>query len=199
MDNSTKKPTLAFEIDKNIKEANKQKIIEHSNIPRKYWDIGKIDIDDGNKEAIKSLASFVSGNLNGLLLSGKTGTGKTLIACKAVLDSGLKAKYISVPKLLFDLRANFNSKNNNNKKIVEELLEQDLVVLDDLGAEKTSDWVSETLYIIINGLYENMKKIIVTTNCNSTELIEKAGPRIVSRLMEMTKVVKISSKDRRIK
>lgn len=199
MDNLTNKTNLASEIDKRVKEDNKQIKIQYSHIPLRFWDIDKLEVDEGNKEAIKALAAFVSGKLNGLLLSGKTGTGKTLIACKAILDSDLKAKYISVPKLLFDLRSNFNSKNINNKKIVEELLEQDLVVLDDLGAEKTTDWVNETLYIIINGLYENMKKIIVTTNCNSTELIEKTGPRIVSRLMEMTKVIKIDSKDRRLK
>jgi DNA replication protein DnaC len=61
----------------------------------------------------------------------------------------------------------------------------DLLHIDDLGAEKRSDWVLEQLYALINERYENERAILVTTNLNEPELIDQIGRRTVSRLVEM--------------
>jgi DNA replication protein DnaC len=74
-----------------------------------------------------------------------------------------------------------------------------ILILDDLGAEKISDWVREQLYIIINRRYENMLPTIVTTNCTTAELVERLGERTVSRLIEMTDAYKITTDDYRLK
>ena len=71
--------------------------------------------------------------------------------------------------------------------------------MDDLGAEKPSDWVSEQLYMIINSRYEDMLPTIITTNCNTKELIERLGERTVSRIIEMTEPVTIKASDYRLK
>ena len=63
--------------------------------------------------------------------------------------------------------------------------EVDLLVLDDVGAEATTEWVQDRLYLIINRRYESAKATIITTNCDEGELSAKVGPRTASRLYEM--------------
>ena len=65
----------------------------------------------------------------------------------------------------------------------------DLLVLDDLGAEKPSDWMRDRLYTLVNRRYESNLPIIVTTNKDITSLEEHVGKRIVSRLCEMCQIV----------
>ena len=63
----------------------------------------------------------------------------------------------------------------------------DLLHLDDLGAEKQTDWVLEQLYSLVNERYEEERSIVVTTNLVDTaELEQQIGRRTVSRLTEMT-------------
>ena len=57
--------------------------------------------------------------------------------------------------------------------------------VDDLGAEKRSDWVLEQLYAIVNERYETQRSVVVTTNLSQADLEEQIGPRTVSRLVEI--------------
>ena len=61
----------------------------------------------------------------------------------------------------------------------------DLLHIDDLGAEKSSDWVLEQLYSIVNTRYESERAIVATTNLMPDELSEALGQRTVSRLVEI--------------
>ena len=61
----------------------------------------------------------------------------------------------------------------------------DLLHLDDLGAEKSTDWVLETLYTIVNQRYQEQRSVIITTNFDHDKLKEQVGERIVSRLADM--------------
>src|SRR5207247_2356288 len=61
----------------------------------------------------------------------------------------------------------------------------DLLHIDDVGAENSSEWVLEQLYAIINTRYEDGKSIVFTTNLDPTQLGEQIGERTASRLMEM--------------
>ena len=61
----------------------------------------------------------------------------------------------------------------------------DLLHLDDLGAEKRTEWVLEQLYAIVNERYETQRSIVVTTNLQEPELREQIGERTVSRLAEI--------------
>ena len=74
-----------------------------------------------------------------------------------------------------------------------------LLILDDLGAEKASEWVKEQLYMLVNYRYEHMLPIVVTTNCSGAELEQELGRRTLSRLVEMTKPVNIRASDYRMK
>ena len=77
------------------------------------------------------------------------------------------------------------------------LADVDLLQVDDLGAEKTSAWVLEQLYSIINSRYEAEKAIVVTTNLERDELAAQIGERTVSRLEEMCEIVPLFGRDHR--
>ncbi|EKD46442.1 MAG: hypothetical protein ACD_67C00234G0001, partial [uncultured bacterium] len=74
-----------------------------------------------------------------------------------------------------------------------------LLVFDDIGAEKSSDWVQETLFVLINHRYEQMLSTILTTNCTLDELATRVGKRITSRLIEMCRCIRMDGEDWRIK
>ena len=67
----------------------------------------------------------------------------------------------------------------------ERLTSVDLLHIDDLGAEKRSDWVLEQLYAIVDERYGSQRAMVVTTNLPETDLEEQIGQRTVSRLVEM--------------
>ena len=69
--------------------------------------------------------------------------------------------------------------------LFDEALGCDLLVLDDLGAERTSEYVLDRLYVLINGRYQNDTATIITTNRTMEELRGQLGPRILSRICEM--------------
>jgi DNA replication protein DnaC len=124
----------------------------------------------------------------GLILKGEVGCGKTHLAVailRAIVDKGHGGLYYNMPDLLMDIRATYDANASlSESELLEELEGPELLVLDDLGAEKTADWVNDRLYLIVNRRYEECRPIIVTTNLGLDELTEKLGNRIVSRLCE---------------
>lgn len=139
-----------------------------------------------------------------VLLTGKTGCGKTHLAVSIVRELVLRScdvrcKFITAPELLFEIRATFNSKNEvTEDEIINKYSSCELLILDDLGAEKTSDFSMQTLYLIIDRRNRNLKPTIVTTNLSLAEIEEKIDARIASRLADM-KVIKLNMPDYRKK
>lgn len=139
----------------------------------------------------------------GIRLTGPYGCGKTHLAA-AVLNTmigrGIPGMFVVVPELLQQIRNGFDNKEMAAKanEIIELAKDVPLLVLDDLGAEKPSDWVREYLFILINTRYEKELPIIVTTNCTTRQLIERLQQRIVSRLVEMTVSVTMTAPDYRL-
>ena len=107
-----------------------------------------------------------------------------------MIPKGFNGLYYNVPEVLHDLRESYSSESAfDESDILEHAAQVDLLILDDLGAERTSGWVRDRLYLIINRRYERMKSLIVTTNISLNDLKEQVGVRIVSRLMEMCPIV----------
>lgn len=156
------------------------------------------------KSSAKSYAmGFHAREHKGLLLRGSTGVGKTHIAVgilMEVLDRNVSGLYCNVTDLLSRLRDTYNQgRTDTEADILEELDRVDLLVLDDLGAEKATEWVLDRLYLVVNRRYENARPIIVTTNCDDAGLRERVGPRIVSRLYEMCMLIdQFPEKDHRM-
>lgn len=125
-------------------------------------------------------------NGEGLLLFGNAGCGKSHLAAAIVnelLTDGKLGVFANVPDLLEKIRDTFNG-NGSKQEIMSTLQRADLLVLDDAGAEKWSDWVEQTLYSVINGRYNNKKPIIITTNCSLQQLEAQIGFRAFDRIIE---------------
>lgn len=184
--------------EEDIQKELKLQKLRATGAPERYWDpetYESLEQKPWNVRGFKAVEAFVEGRINGILFTGRAGTGKTILACKAMYYSEWDtAKFESVPRLLTKLKDGFNSKQAPaNLSIVKDLKRHDILVLDDLGAEKTSDWTAEVLYLIINERYEANKKLIVTTNCKPSELSQRLGDRVLSRLAEMCVLVKFET------
>jgi DNA replication protein DnaC len=139
----------------------------------------------------------------GVYLHGGVGCGKTLIAAKMLYCLALdrskrlddldlwvgpteprELKLISTPRLLADIRATFHS-DESSAAIVDEYRFADVVVIDDIGAEKPSEWVCDTLFQIVDWRYGRNAPTIFTSNCSLRELGERLSERIADRILEM--------------
>jgi DNA replication protein DnaC len=123
----------------------------------------------------------------GLWIQGDVGTGKTTLAMlvsKAALDAGRSVAIYSLPRLLNLLRESMQS-DGGILDLLDRLSAVDLLHVDDLGAENSTDWVLEQLYSIVNSRYEAQRAIVATTNLMPDELSDRLGPRTVSRLVEI--------------
>jgi len=139
---------------------------------------------------------------SGLWIFGDTGTGKTtlaMLASKAALEKGRSVAIYSLPKLLARIRRTYEAEPGGDSYLsfFERLTSVDLLHIDDLGAEKRSDWVLEQLYSLINERYETQRSVLVTTNLPVEELEEQIGSRTVSRLSQICEGVPLFGTDRR--
>lgn len=161
-------------------------------------------------QTIISLPEFNHELKNSLFIFGMQGRGKTVMAARIlweevkrnyIYDDGELKKYafISVPKLLLELRNTYSTGDNKEFEIIEKYTKVDVLVLDDLGIEKMSDWVYQMLNIIISERYEQLKTTIFTSNYSLDQLAEHLGDlRISSRIMEMCEIVELTGKDYRL-
>jgi DNA replication protein DnaC len=151
------------------------------------------DLGPAAVETIRAYAADLSENLRagrGIWLMGDVGTGKTTLAMlvsRLALEAGHTVAIYSLPRLLSRIRRTYDAEAGEQSylEFFERLTSVDLLHLDDLGAEKSSDWVLEQLYAIVNDRYETQRSIVVTTNLQEPELREQIGERTVSRLAEI--------------
>ncbi len=138
---------------------------------------------------------------NGLFLYGDTGVGKTHIVCaliKNILEEGFDVMFLNTSKFLEQLRQEFN-KDSDEESLFKQVLDfKGILILDDIGAEKVSEWVVERLYIILNERYESMIPVIFTSNLDFEILSARLGARIVSRIAGMTYKIKMGGQDKRL-
>ncbi len=167
-------------------------------IPAKYRGVSfdrppVTEIEPMVVRVVRAFTEDIDVNLDsgrGLWLMGDTGTGKTTLAMlisKQVLASGRAAAIYSLPKLLARIRRTYDAEPGGESYLAlfEQLASVDLLHIDDLGAEKRSDWVLEQLYALVNERYEAQRSILVTTNLDQAALEDQIGPRTVSRLVEI--------------
>jgi len=117
----------------------------------------------------------------GLWFDGPVGTGKTSLAilvAKAAKDAGRSYAVYPVPRLLAEIKRTFDRDSNDSYLAVfRRLCSVDVLVLDDLGAEKQTEWVLEQLYSIVNERWQDRRSIVVTTN------IPDPDPEAPSRML----------------
>ena len=170
-------------------------------IPWRFKNADLALIDEGVAKYIKSFP-FKRG-CKGLFLIGGVGTGKTYSVAtfaKFVIDRGNDALIKNVASFLTELKEKMV--NNKDKKSyyehLSDITHSAVLILDDIGVEKASDWVKEILYFIVNERYENGAITCFTSNYPLSELAERIGPRIVSRIRETCEVIELGGEDRRL-
>ena len=138
----------------------------------------------------------------GLWLMGDVGTGKTTLAMlvsKAAVEAGRTVAIYSLPRLLARIRRTYDADSGEDSylEFFNRLTSVDLLHLDDLGAEKRSDWVLEQLYAIVDERYESERAMVVTSNLDYEALTDQIGTRVVSRLTEMCEELPMWGSDMR--
>lgn len=142
----------------------------------------------------------------GLYIWGKsTGCGKTSWACKVMshyfrkiaFDTGLENEglYIFLPTFLEDLRDNYESKDPDFEQVLSMVKGCKLLIIDDIGAERVTEWVRERMVSIINTRSSNGLCTIYTSNLSPEELTTELGERIASRVLGSSQVVEIAGGD----
>ncbi len=144
------------------------------------------------------LPNFDTDNTN-LLFYGESGNGKTFLSwciAKELLDKGYLVIYKTSNDLIRDLR---EIAFNNNYILEDLLINCDLLIIDDLGAEQVTDFSTNELFNLINKKLLNNKKMIISTNLNLPDIEKSYTTRVYSRLVGNFTFFKFYGNDVRIK
>lgn len=196
-------------------------------IPKRFWkaELNNYNIETSSeseayKEAIIFSTNFDPSEGKGITFVGSPGVGKTHLAVgilkRIYREKGIRGKFFDTKDLIYRLKALIEE--GGISKAIKGILNCPLLVLDDLGSERLSEWQRELISYIISYRYNNLKSTIITTNFSLTGeekrdkrvkkmvegielpkalMKERLGPSTVSRIYEMTKVVYIKGRDRR--
>jgi DNA replication protein DnaC len=153
-------------------------------------------------------AEFHRFSQTGLLFMGPPGVGKTHLAISVLVELieryKIRGRFAEFGSLLFQIQSTFDASSEESKReILDPLTEAELLVLDELGAQKSTPWVQDTLYFIINQRYVHRRPTLFTTNYRlsaessrddeMTQLSTRISPALLSRLHEMAPSVDLSA------
>jgi DNA replication protein DnaC len=214
-------------------------VISRARIPKRYehcdFESYVTDLTDGKtwtaqhaqsmSQAKLMTKGFVAGypgsSEKGLLLMGPSGVGKThlaVAALKELIQRGHAGLFCDYRELLKEIQASYNPASESTEMgILEPIRTVEILVLDDLGASKPSDWVRDIVGIVLNARYNEKRTTIITTNyvdnpaaegevarlpngklvspVREDSLEQRIGTRMRSRLYEMCRTVEIYAPD----
>ncbi len=161
----------------------------------------RFEVTPANAEAFATAKAYAEGfdpeAGKGLLLTGTVGTGKTHLAAAIAMELiGREHTVVfgTVTSLLAQVRSAYGDDRVSEMDIMRRLTRCDLLIIDDLGKERVSDWVEQTVYEIINTRYERNRSLIITTNMSLAEIRAKyanVGDAIVDRILEMCQGIRM--------
>lgn len=168
------------------------------NIPRRYEGAVWEDVPP----AIQAKVQEIGKTRKGLYIHGGVGSGKThavYAIFKKLKERNIMCRFHNTTELMFDIRRDFDRNPYDKMRWDERLPEYEgVLILDDLGAERPTDYVAEVLYLIVNTRYNQKLPTIFTSNLPVAELAERIGDRTASRIVEMCEIVKLDGVDRRL-
>jgi DNA replication protein DnaC len=208
--------------------AKTNRLLANARIPKRYEHCSLESFHtefEGRHEASLAKARLHAGKFveeypiqgQGLLFTGSIGVGKTHLAVgiiKALIETkGIDCLFFDYRELLKQIQNSYNaSVNATELEILRPVFDTEVLVLDELGAAKPSEWVWDTVSLIINTRYNDKRTTIITTNypdgdaasaeidqlhrtARPLTLGDRIGDRMRSRLHEMCKIVDMRGKD----
>ncbi|HTS34812.1 MAG TPA: ATP-binding protein [Candidatus Solibacter sp.] len=213
--------------------ARSQSLLAAARIPRRYehCELANYDTDFPGAHASLAEAHFVASNFakkcdprgdKGLLIIGTIGTGKTHLAVgilkELILTRGIACLFYDYRELLKEIQNSYNSTVQTTElDVLRPVFETDVLVLDELGAVKPTEWVWDTVSLILNTRYNDNRTTIITSNFDDAPaggapgisvaraaargetLGDRIGERMRSRLHEMCRIVALEGADFRQK
>jgi DNA replication protein DnaC len=213
--------------------ARNQTLLAAANIPRRYehCELASYTTDFPGAHPSLSFAHLAASKFSqdydphdgmGLLIIGKIGTGKTHLAVgiikELIFSKGVACLFCDYRELLKEIQNSYNTTVQTTElDVLRPVFETEVLVLDELGAVKPTEWVWDTVSLILNTRYNNNRTTIITTNfedqpaaaTNGTgslarvtraeTLGDRIGERMRSRLHEMCRVIKMEGEDFRQK
>jgi DNA replication protein DnaC len=197
-------------------------------IPPRYEHCALETFEPGNPSlsaALEKAMAFCSGYPHlgadeglGLLFCGDNGVGKTHLAVAVLRElataKAARGQYWDFHELIREIKSSYDPETKTTELMVlEPVVEMDVLLLDDLGAWKMTDWMNDTLFYILNSRYMAKRPTLITTNYQDVTreetlsadplrrrefLVERIGQRLRSRLMEMCLVVRMQGADHRL-
>ncbi|HYY42242.1 MAG TPA: ATP-binding protein, partial [Pyrinomonadaceae bacterium] len=148
------------------------------------------------------------GDGRGLLMMGPVGVGKTHLAVailRGLMEKGVPCLFYEFGTLLKEIQDSYNPISKTSElKVLAPVYQAEVLVLDELGASKPTDWVRDTMMQIIGTRYNDRRLTIFTTNYSDARraatdetLEDRIGVRLRSRLYEMCKTVQLDGEDYR--
>jgi len=144
----------------------------------------------------------------GLFLWGNPGTGKTLLSTiiltELITRYGVEGRFLKISRSFFDrIRATFSENSEHYglaSEIEREIADIDILVIDDFGVQRNTQWEQETLYNLVDSRYEAEKFTIFTSNLDPDKTLRDLFEgRILSRIKEMCRIVELTGPDQRAK
>ncbi len=171
----------------------------------------KKDLDNFNAEkphlkacltmAREYVYDYSSQNKRGLYIHGMAGCGKTHLAVgvlKGLIARGFDGVFYNLTDLFDQMRTSLYGEGNiNAHNALLRDLERDILILDDVAAQKHTAWVGDRLYSFINYRYQNCKTLILTTNLSPKDFTLKMGEVLASRVFSMCREIEVQADDYR--
>ncbi|WP_233096226.1 ATP-binding protein [Alicyclobacillus sp. SO9] len=188
-----------------------RQLIKQSMIPARWLerDFERFKVIDENRKAyefaLEYANTFSPSNGRGILLSGPVGVGKTHLAAAIslkLLEQEFRIVFGTVTSLLGQIRHTFDDSKEREADVFNRLTQCDLLVIDDIGKEKVTEWTEQTLFEIINSRYENNRSLVLTSNVSIADIrkrYQNVGDALTSRLLEMCQGIKMDGSDWRKK
>ena len=186
---------------------------ERARLPKRYerchFSNYQVNRDVSQKRALGLASKFANEYPavdQGILFIGPVGVGKTHLAVsilKGLMERGIPCLFYEFGSLLKEIQSSYDSSTQTSEwRVLAPVFQADVLVLDELGSSKPTQWVQDTMYHIINTRYNDRKITLFTTNYlderrNDREetLDDRIGARLRSRLHEMCRTVQINGED----
>ena len=212
-------------------ERQDRALFDRARLPKRYRDcsFGNFDtLNDSLKDALKLAKQFAKNypvQEVGLLFIGPCGVGKTHLSAAILRElmqkKGTSCLFYDFRELIRDIQKTFNGDSGQSESdVLAPVFESEVLALDELGAKRSSAWVEETVFYIINHRYNHKRLTIFTSNYPDSEddvedtrqtsfkkggfqkpgedsLLDRIGVRLRSRIYEMCKVVHLDGDDYR--